>query len=112
MTYEPFDVVVVPFPFKDRSATKRRPALVVSTASYDRDHRQAILAMIATASDEWPSEVVIGAWRESGLQVPCKIRFKPFTLDDELIVESIGHLADADCNAVGARLRRAATLAQ
>ncbi len=30
MTYDTFDVVVVPFPFTDRSAAKRRPALVVS----------------------------------------------------------------------------------
>ena len=101
MTYEPFDVVVVPFPFTDRPATKRRPALVVSTTSFNRDHRQAIPAMITTASDEWPSDLVIGAWQESGLHVPCMIRFNLFTLGDDLIVESIGHLADADCNAVG-----------
>ncbi len=30
MTYEPFDVVVVLFPFTDSSRTKRRPALVLS----------------------------------------------------------------------------------
>jgi hypothetical protein len=29
-TYKQFDVVIVPFPFTDRQAAKRRPALVVS----------------------------------------------------------------------------------
>ena len=30
MIYEPFDVIVVPFPFTDSLKTKRRPALVLS----------------------------------------------------------------------------------
>ena len=46
MTFEPLDVVVVPFPFSDRAATRRRPALVVSSAGFNTAHRQTILAMI------------------------------------------------------------------
>ena len=30
VTFEAYDVVVVPFPFSDRAASKRRPALVLS----------------------------------------------------------------------------------
>ena len=33
---EPWDVVVVPFPFADPSEGKRRPALVLSKASFNR----------------------------------------------------------------------------
>lgn len=112
MTYEPFEVVAVPFPFTDRRATRRRPAVVVSTASFNRDHRQAILAMITTAPEEWPSDVVVGAWREAGLRIPCKIRFELFTLDEEHIVEPIGRLAGADCDAVRTGLGQIVTLAQ
>ncbi|MBF0195885.1 MAG: hypothetical protein HQL71_15100 [Magnetococcales bacterium] len=32
VTYDVYDVVVVPFPFTDRSTSKRRPALVLSSS--------------------------------------------------------------------------------
>ncbi|MXW17564.1 MAG: type II toxin-antitoxin system PemK/MazF family toxin [Gemmatimonadetes bacterium] len=101
MTFEPFDIVVVPFPFTDRTATKRRPALVVSSAAFNRDHRQTILAMITSAPGEWPSDVFIRGWREAGLSVPCKVRLKLFTLDDDLIVRKLGTMTPRDRQAVG-----------
>jgi mRNA interferase MazF len=33
VTYKQYDVVVVPFPFTDRTATKKRPALIISHAT-------------------------------------------------------------------------------
>ena len=59
MTCEPLDVVVVPFPFTDRRATKRRPALIVSSASFNEAHEQTILAMITSTGGSWPSDVAI-----------------------------------------------------
>lgn len=100
MTFESLDVVVVPFPFTDRRTVKRRPALVVSSAGFNQAHEQSILAMITSASRDWPSDVAIQGWREAGLNVACKVRFKLFTLDDTLIVRKLGTLSKRDCNAV------------
>ena len=100
MTFEPLDVVVVPFPFTDRRATKRRPAVVVSSASFNRVHKQSILAMITSASSDWPSDVVVRDWREADLNVPCKVRFKLFTLDNALVVRKLGTLSKRDGQAV------------
>lgn len=106
MTSEPFDVVVVPFPFTDGPGGKRRPALVVSSARFNRTHRQSILAMITSSPTEWPSDVAIREWRRAGLNVPCKVRFKLFTLDDDRIVRRLGPLAARDREAVGNALSR------
>ena len=106
MTFEPFDIVVVPFPFTDRKAEKRRPALVVSSNEFNRGHRHSILAMITSAPGEWPSDVTIRDWQEAGLSVPCKVRFKLFTLDDDRVLRRLGTLALRDRQAVGSTLSR------
>ena len=106
MTFEPFDIVVVPFPFTDRRAEKRRPALVVSSTDFNRGHRHSILAMITSAPGEWPGDVTIRAWREAGLSVPCKVHFKLFTLDDGRVLRKLGTLAPGDRQAVGGALSR------
>ena len=106
MTFESLDVVVVPFPFTDRRAAKRRPALIVSSANFNRAHEQSILAMITSAGSDWPSDVEIQGWRDAGLNVPCKVRFKLFTLDDTLIVRKLGTLSKRDGEAVKQALGR------
>lgn len=106
MIFEPLEVVVVPFPFTDRRASKRRPALVVSSAPFNDAHDQAILSMITTAAGEWPSDVAVRNWREAGLNAPCKVRFKLFTLDHTLILRRIGALSQQDGAAVKDALRR------
>ena len=106
MICEPFDVVVVPFPFTDREADRRRPALVVSSPDFNAIHDQSILAMITSAGGDWPSDVAIRDWREAGLSVPCKVRLKLFTLDDARILRRTGALSERDAAAVRSALAR------
>ena len=96
MTYEALDVVVVPFPFTDQPTVKRRPALVISSANFNELHQQSVLAMITTSRLMWPSDVVIEEWHHAGLIVPCKVRFKLFTLDHALIIRRIGAMHPRD----------------
>ena len=69
-------------------------------------HRQSILAMITSSPGEWPADVVIQGWLEAGLAVPCKVRFKLFTLDDDRIVGKLGALTAQDRESVGNALSR------
>ena len=111
MTFEAFDVVVVPFPFADRPSAKRRPALVVSSTDFNERHDESILAMITSARGGWPSDIALQDWREAGLNVACKVRLKLFTLDDHLILRKIGALSRPDAKAVKNRLSRSLAVA-
>lgn len=105
MTYKPFDVVVVPFPFTDRLASKKRPALVVSSDDFNTHHDQVILAMITTAkASDWPSDVDVQDWEDAGLSTSCRIRFKLFTLDHDPIIRKLGTLSKSDQAAAQAAL--------
>jgi mRNA interferase MazF len=105
--FEPFDVVVVPFPFTDKAAVKRRPALAVSSRAFNDAHDQLILAMITSAPQTgWPSDIPLRDWRAAGLAVACRLRFKLFTLEKRLILRRVGALADVDRNAVRTSLSK------
>ena len=100
------DVVVVPFPFTDRVASKRRPALVVSSVAFNRASRHSVLAMITSAErTSWPGDVAVSDLAAAGLPVPCLVRLKLFTLDHRLVLKKAGRLAAEDRAALVERWR-------
>jgi len=72
--FAPFDVIIVPFPYSDRLAEKRRPALVVSDASLLR-FGVLWLAMITSAENApWSCDVPIADLSAAGLPAPSVVR--------------------------------------
>lgn len=108
MTFEAFDVVVVPFPFTDQTTTKRRPALVLSDASnFNMQVGQSVLAMITSArNSSWPLDVEIKDLDSAGLPADSIVRMKLFTLDDRLVIRKAGVLSSVDEIAVSDALGR------
>jgi mRNA interferase MazF len=98
MVYEPFDVVVVPFPFTDSAQTKRRPALVLSeNTNFGNKTGHSILAMITSRKNApWPLDCEIKNKKQSGLTAPSIVRMKLFTLDNRYIIKKIGRLSKGD----------------
>jgi len=104
VTCEPWDVVVVPFPFVERRGSKRRPAVVLSKRVFNR-HGHSLLAMVTTrAHDPWPGDVVVGDPGAAGLRQDCIVRLKLFTLDNRLILQRIGSLNPSDRAAVARQI--------
>ena len=108
MAYKPFEVVVVPFPFTDRKADRRRPALILSDDSkFNQPSGHVVLAMITSQKNpDWPLETTITSIGRTGLTAPSKVGMKHFTLDSRLIVKKIGTLTNRDKKAVGNALQR------
>lgn len=108
MGYERFDTVVVPFPFTDSAAAKRRPALVISNAdAFNTPSGHSVMAMITSAGNAaWPLDVAISDGNTAGLTAASLVRMKLFTLDNRFILRRLGQLGVADRKALAAALKR------
>jgi mRNA interferase MazF len=108
VTYKQFDVVVVPFPFTDATASKKRPALIISDAStFNNSIKKSVMAMITTTSHySWALDVPITDLASAGLKAASIVRMKLFTIDDALVIKKIGKLAKKDELAVQKALQQ------
>ncbi|MBP7583196.1 MAG: type II toxin-antitoxin system PemK/MazF family toxin [Spirochaetes bacterium] len=105
--YKPFDVVEVPFPFSDLPKSKRRKALVISSTEFNERNGATILMMITSATHStWLHDVPITRYAESGLKKPCVARMKLFTLDNGLILQKSGELAETDISEIEKAFRK------
>jgi mRNA interferase MazF len=113
VTFKPFDVLVVPFPFTDSAATKRRPALVLSAEPFQDRIGHLVLAMITSRENRgWPLDVEISDLRAAGLSHASVVRMKLFTLDERFVLRKAGRLGETDCTAVRRTLKLLLSLAE
>jgi mRNA interferase MazF len=104
---QPYDVVVVPFPYSDRLAEKRRPAIVVSAPTLENGYSLVWLAMITSADNRrWDCDIAVSDLKVAGLPAPSLVRpAKIATVDADRIVRRIGKLTAKDAKAVASRVR-------
>jgi mRNA interferase MazF len=96
------DVIVVPFPFTDQTAIKRRPAVVVSSEAYNRERPDIILIAITSQVRPAPTigEAGIVEWRAAGLLKPSVIKPLVATIEASLVIRRLGTLNSADQRAL------------
>lgn len=94
--YKQFDIIIVPFPFSESKASKRRPALLLSTEQFLDVTGHGILAMITSTRQAWKYDVLIQDVKAAGLDTPCAVRMKLFTLDARLFLRRAGSLGAKD----------------
>ena len=101
-----FDVVVVPFPYADRLAEKRHPALVISNSSLTT-HGLMWVAMITSADNApWSCDVAIGDLKRAGLPASSVVRpAKIACIEPARVERRAGRLDPATARAVAQRLR-------
>ena len=101
------DVVLVPFPFTDQTATKKRPAVVVSSAEYNKTRPDVILMAVTGQLSAYArtGEVVVGDWRVAGLLKPSTIKPILTTIEKTLIIRALGQMGSQDILALKDVLR-------
>jgi mRNA interferase MazF len=98
MPYEFGTVVLVPFPFTSLTASKRRPAVVVSRFSYGMI-RGDVVVMAVTSQihvNETLGEVPVLEWSAAGLLKPSAIKPVFATLAQSLVLGTLGVLQPSD----------------
>jgi mRNA interferase MazF len=102
MAYAFGDVVLVPFPFTDQSGAKKRPAVVVSRDRYNENRRDLVI-MAITSQVRQPlgfAEALITDWQSAGLIKPSVLKPVLTTIEQGLVVRTMGTLSAADQNAL------------
>ena len=87
------DVVVVPFPFSDLSASKKRPALVIATLEGD----DLILCQVTSKAryDKYSITLENSDFKEGSLDIESNIKpNKLFTADKSIVQYKIGSIKD------------------
>ena len=96
--YNSGDIILVPFPFTNLAALKKRPAVVISSAMYHQK-RPDLIAMAVTSQvhpvSAW-GDVLIVHWKEAGLLKPSLIKPVVATIEKEIILRQLGSLHAED----------------
>ncbi len=97
-SFEFGDILLVPFPFTDLRSSKNRPAIVVSSEAYAKDHPDLILIALTshTRGRTRTGEAALDRWKEAGLKKPSTIKPILFTIEKKLIVKKLGRLDKQD----------------
>jgi len=98
MPYEFGDVVLVQFPFTNQTASKQRPAVVISNRAYNFARPDIVIMAITSQLHTKSSlgEVWISQWQAANLLKPSAVKPVFATLEQRLILKQLGRLHPSD----------------
>jgi mRNA interferase MazF len=91
MSFSRNEIVLLPIPFTDLSSRKVRPAVVIGHSVHPGD------LFVAPISSQLQNVTVpLRDWQPAGLNVPCGIKSQLATIEDRLVLKSVGKLSNRD----------------
>ena len=96
--------MLLPFPFTDLSATRVRPALVVSADEFHQEGDDLVVAMITSQERSGRGDYGLNDWQDAGLLHPSWVRSKLATLSQGLVRFSPGRISSRDSDEIDRRL--------
>ncbi|MGF7206459.1 mRNA interferase MazF [Skermanella aerolata] len=104
-TFEPWDIVKVPFPYVDRLVRQWRPALVVAEDDIQAHYGLVWVLMITRADNRrWPSDVAVSNLATAGLPAASVVRTGKVTVIDVPGAKRLGTLPIADPSMIATNL--------
>ena len=105
--YNRGDVVLVAFLFSDESGRKLRPAVVISSAAYNRARQEVIVAAITSnVRRRLFGDYLMANWKEAGLLFPSVATAILRTIKRTMVERKLGSLPKADLQTFDRELRR------
>jgi mRNA interferase MazF len=92
------DIILVPFLFTDQSASKKRPAVVVSSSAYNSQRPDVVIMAVTSQkrSTAHYGDVTIQHWQKAGLLNPSVIKPVFATIEKRLVLRTLGILSETD----------------
>ena len=93
--YSRGEIVLIPVPFTDLSATKKRPVLIISNNKYNTADQDMIVAAVTSNLIQQGVSLTNGDLTQGHLPKPSIIRSdKVYTLNQKIVVKKIGSVAE------------------
>lgn len=93
-SYSKHDVILVRYPFSDRSGSKVRPAVVINNPHSSQD--LFVVPLTSQLTNLLLGEFVLKDWKEAALNVPSAVKRGLYTVHETLVVKTVGQLSRRD----------------
>lgn len=96
--YERGDIILVPFPFSDQTTTKKRPAVIISSDTFNNTTSDIFIMAITGQIGKGLGigECLIKDWQNAGLLKPSAIKPAISTIEQSLVLKRLGKLSSDD----------------
>jgi PemK-like, MazF-like toxin of type II toxin-antitoxin system len=101
--YSQNEIILVRYPFSDLSAAKIRPAVVVNAPHVSSD--LFIVPLTSKTNNLLSGEFILTEWRSVGLNVETAVKRGVFTINQTLVLKTIGTLLPTDAEELEKSLR-------
>lgn len=106
-TYRRGAVVLVEFVFSERTDTKKRPALVISSDDYHNSRQEVIIAAITSnITRVLVGDTKLDYWKEAGLKYPSLVAGIIQTIKATMVIRELGRLSRHDLQRVAENLKK------
>ena len=107
IAYDRGDVVLVSFIFSDESGKKLRPAVVISSAAYNRSRQEIVVAAITSnVRRRLFGDHLLTDWKGAGLLFPSVVTGVVRTIKQTMIDRKVGNMPKSEMVAIDVKLRQ------